>query len=80
MKISRLQHMKRTEFLCILVVLGFLLSAHAQAQDSIGNSAGDALSSPGTSTVLGNISARAVVQSGNNVLIGGFIVSGTQPK
>ena len=72
--------MKRTEFLCILFVLGFLLSVHAQAQDSIGNSAGDALSSPGTSTVLGNVSARVVVQSGNNVLIGGFIVSGTQPK
>lgn len=29
---------------------------------------------------LANISSRAVVQTGDNVLIGGFIVTGTQPK
>ena len=32
---------------------------------------------PGT---LGNISTRLAVQTGDNVLIGGFIVTGTQPK
>jgi hypothetical protein len=31
-------------------------------------------------TVLGNISTRLSVQTGDNVLIGGFIVTGTQPK
>lgn len=31
-------------------------------------------------TRLGNISSRAVVGTGDNALIGGFIVSGTQPK
>jgi Right handed beta helix region len=31
-------------------------------------------------TVLGNISTRLVVGTGDNVLIGGFIVTGTQPK
>ncbi len=31
-------------------------------------------------TVLGNISTRALVQTGDNVLIGGFIVQGTTPK
>jgi hypothetical protein len=31
-------------------------------------------------TVLGNISTRLDVQTGDNVLIGGFIVTGTQPK
>jgi subtilisin-like proprotein convertase family protein len=31
-------------------------------------------------TVLANISTRMRVEAGNNVLIGGFIVSGTQPK
>src|SRR5439155_475104 len=34
-----------------------------------------------TSTVhLSNISTRLLVQTGNNVLIGGFIISGTGPK
>jgi hypothetical protein len=32
------------------------------------------------STVLGNISTRLRVLTGDNVLIGGFIVTGTQPK
>jgi plastocyanin len=31
-------------------------------------------------TTLGNISTRLRVETGDNVLIGGFIVSGTQPK
>lgn len=31
-------------------------------------------------TILGNISTRLSVQAGDNVLIGGFIVTGTQPK
>jgi plastocyanin len=33
-----------------------------------------------TTTTLGNISTRLAVQTGDNVLIGGFIVTGTQPK
>jgi len=32
------------------------------------------------SSLLGNISTRAVVQTDDNVMIGGFIVQGTQPK
>jgi hypothetical protein len=36
--------------------------------------------SPETSSVLGNISTRAFVQTDDNVMIGGFIVHGTQPK
>jgi hypothetical protein len=36
--------------------------------------------SPETNSILGNISTRAFVQSGDNVMIGGFIVEGTQPK
>jgi len=35
---------------------------------------------PPSSTVLGNISTRLRVETGDNVLIGGFIVTGTQPK
>ena len=31
-------------------------------------------------TTLGNISTRAFVQTGDNVMIGGFIVQGTEPK
>jgi N-acetylneuraminic acid mutarotase len=32
-----------------------------------------------TNSILGNISTRAFVQTGDNVMIGGFIVQGTQP-
>jgi len=31
-------------------------------------------------TILANISTRLLVETGNNVLIGGFIITGTQPK
>jgi serine protease AprX len=38
-------------------------------------------STPGSSpTVLGNISTRLVVETGDNALIGGFIITGTQSK
>jgi len=33
-----------------------------------------------TSSILGNISTRSFVQTGDNVMIGGFIVQGTAPK
>jgi N-acetylneuraminic acid mutarotase len=36
--------------------------------------------SPDTDSILGSISTRAFVQTGDNVMIGGFIVQGTQPK
>ena len=36
--------------------------------------------SPDTDSILGNISTRAFVQTGDNVMIGGFIVQGTEPK
>ena len=36
--------------------------------------------SPGTTSILGNISTRSFVQTGENVMIGGFIVQGTGPK
>jgi hypothetical protein len=35
---------------------------------------------PGTPGTLGNISTRLRVETGDNVLIGGFIITGTQPK
>ncbi len=35
---------------------------------------------PPASTLLGNISTRGLVGTGDNVLIGGFIITGTQPK
>ena len=35
---------------------------------------------PNTTSVLGNISTRAFVQTGNDVMIGGFVVQGTGPK
>jgi uncharacterized protein GlcG (DUF336 family) len=35
---------------------------------------------PNITSVLGNISTRAFVQTGNDVMIGGFIVQGTGPK
>ena len=36
--------------------------------------------SPETNSILGNISTRSFVQTGDNVMIGGFIVQGTEPK
>ena len=36
--------------------------------------------SPDTNSILGNISARSFVQTGDNVMIGGFMVQGTEPK
>jgi hypothetical protein len=36
--------------------------------------------SPAASSSLGNISTRSFVQTGDNVMIGGFIVQGTGPK
>jgi len=36
--------------------------------------------SPQSNSILGNISTRSLVQTGDNVMIGGFIVQGTQPK
>jgi hypothetical protein len=36
--------------------------------------------SPEGDSTLGNISTRSFVQTGDNVMIGGFIVQGTQPK
>ncbi len=35
---------------------------------------------PDATSILGNISTRGLVQTGNNVMIGGFIVQGTGPK
>jgi len=35
---------------------------------------------PNTTSVLGNISTRAFVQTGNGLMIGGFVVQGTGPK
>jgi hypothetical protein len=35
---------------------------------------------PSAPTVLGNISTRLRVETGDNALIGGFIITGTQPK
>ena len=34
----------------------------------------------GTNSILENISTRAFVQTGDNVMIGGFIIGGTQSK
>ena len=36
--------------------------------------------SPETNSLLGNISARSFVQTGDNVMIGGFMVQGSEPK
>jgi hypothetical protein len=36
--------------------------------------------SPDSNSILGNISTRSFVQTDDNVMIGGFIVQGTQPN
>ncbi len=47
--------------------------------DVIGYDLTSAIPPPGP-TILGNISTRTLVETGDKVLIGGFIVTGTQPK
>ena len=47
--------------------------------DVIGYDLTAAIPPPGP-TILGNISTRSLVKTGDQVLIGGFIVTGTQPK
>jgi hypothetical protein len=47
--------------------------------DVIGYDLTSAIPLPGP-TILGNISTRALVETGDKVLIGGFIVTGTEPK
>lgn len=47
--------------------------------DVIGYDLTAAIPPPG-STILGNISTRTLVKTGDQVLIGGFIVTGTEPK
>jgi hypothetical protein len=47
--------------------------------DVIGYDLTSAIPLPGP-TILGNISTRTLVETGDEVLIGGFIVTGTQPK
>jgi uncharacterized protein GlcG (DUF336 family) len=45
--------------------------------------AGDTSTLPGTATTssqLANVSTRGFVQTGDNVMIGGFIIEGTEPK
>ena len=42
--------------------------------------AGSGTVEAGPISTLGNISTRALVQTGDNVMIGGFIVQGAQPK
>lgn len=66
-----------------------LVNSTAYSIDAAGNIYGVAYESDGTphavewltqAARLGNISTRAQVGSGDNVLIAGFIVNGTQPK
>jgi probable HAF family extracellular repeat protein len=52
------------------------------ATGDVGGATHAILLTPGSAppTVLGNISTRLRVETGDNVLIGGFIIIGTQPK
>ena len=38
------------------------------------------ISAPVVHSILGNISTRSFVETGEDVMIGGFIVQGSQPK
>ena len=46
----------------------------------LGGAAGSIAAPRVVTSRLGNISSRAFVQTGENVMVGGFIVQGTQPK
>jgi uncharacterized delta-60 repeat protein len=57
---------------------GFYRSGNQNGSESVAESVRNAFLPP--PTVLANISTRLLVETGDNVLIGGFIVSGAQPK
>jgi hypothetical protein len=50
------------------------------APNTLPELAGSGTVSVGPVSILGNISSRAFVETGDNVMIGGFIVQGTEPK
>jgi hypothetical protein len=52
----------------------------AFAEDAMGNTSALLTTTPIIGTTLGNISTRLRVEAGDNVLIGGFIITGTDPK
>ena len=57
---------------------GFYSTGEGNGSGSIVETVRNAFISP--SSTLGNISTRLRVETGDNVLIGGFIITGTQPK
>ena len=66
--------MKRVLLPLFVIILGL-------AGDTINHATTAAITtSPIATSRLGNISTRAFVQTGGNVMIGGFIVQGTEPK
>ena len=67
--------MKRVLLLSLSVIVGLVGGSTAHAV-----TAAPYASSPVLTSWLGNISTRAFVQTGDNVMIGGFIVRGTEPK
>ena len=56
---------------------GFYRGSATNGSESITESVRNIFVNP---SILGNISTRLRVETGDNVLIGGFIVTGTQPK
>src|SRR2546422_131331 len=49
-------------------------------QEGVGMDGVQATIAGGTGPLLGNISTRSFVQTGDNVMIGGFIIEGSDPK
>src|SRR5437879_612261 len=64
----------KTALLRLFVILGLVGNITNHAITAAINA------SPTTTSSLSNISTRALVETGDNVMIGGFIVQGTQPK
>jgi hypothetical protein len=67
------------------IIANLLPGRYTAIVRGFGNSVGVALVeaydlSPSLHSTLGNISTRSLVQTGDDVMIGGFIVQGTQPK
>ncbi|MDQ6624983.1 MAG: PKD domain-containing protein [Verrucomicrobiota bacterium] len=55
-------------------------SVHLTVTDNSGNTVSQTIPISVVSSSLGNISTRLRVQTGNNALFGGFIITGSQPK
>src|SRR5437016_5717320 len=72
--------LNRMSSLAVIAFLPFFIAYNSLTAQSVIHAKPAAVSAAPPAVHLANISTRLAVGTGNNVLIAGFIVTGTQPK